>query len=673
MKTSKRSSDWRLSRLAIFLGASLVYAGLVCGQSAPFTYQGRLDAAGQGANGTYDFTFTLYTANAGGESVAGPATNLLVAVTNGLFTTPVDFGPGVFTGANYWLEVGVRSNGVTEFSTLAPRQPITAVPYALHAADSAALGGQSAGDWNGAIAGQIATATNQLSATVQPGSVNLTNWSGRTTNSFVAASGGVMTNVTLSTGNATASFSNSAGVWPALRFDAKTNTYLHIDFTATGQSGPGTNVGVSMNYWPQHNFTQPQVASEFVLTADGSIALGAHWFQIGVGAWMPAFMEFFDQQVNPNTNLMDSIPLVFRARYYSNGVLYASGSRVGGPGYSDTQYEAALHYRALDTNGNGGFGFYNALNNNQHNGTWSHTGSSMQHQFVVGPEPGLQVTGYIQANGLRGITTNRIIGGEVWQITDGLITSIAPIDPDMLGYLSRLGPVSSTVTNALITFVATLKASGVWSNLDFIYPMLGTNINTDCLNLVTNQFNGVPHGAFTTADATGVQSDGSSGYIDTGWRGTNSPSNCGMFVFLKNNSASINSKVPMGARDSAGTTYIAMTQAGSTTFFWLDIYNSGHSLVASASVTPVSMLIQRTSSTSKTAYVNGVSIGSNSETATNPPACNVFICAMDNNGTAQNYFDGKVQVAAGLRTSLSASQAATLHNACAALNTALGR
>jgi hypothetical protein len=228
-----------------------------------------------------------------------------------------------------------------------------------------------------------------------------------------------------------------------------------------------------MNYWPQHNSTQPNVASEFVLTADGSIALGAHWFQIGVGGWMPAFMEFFDQQVNQsNTNLFDSIPLVFRARYFSNGVSYASGSGVGGPGHSDSQYEAALHYRALDTNGNGGFGFYNALNNNQHNGTWTQLGSSMQHQFVVGPEPGLQVTGYIQANGLRGITTNKIIGNEVWQITDGLITSIAPIDQDMLHFISQLGPVSPAVTNAMITFVATLKASGIWTNLDFLYPRI---------------------------------------------------------------------------------------------------------------------------------------------------------------------------------------------------------
>lgn len=55
-----------------------------------------------------------------------PVTNRAVFVSNGLFTTTVDFGAGVFTGDNLWL--GLTVDGAAE---LLPRQPITPTPYAL--------------------------------------------------------------------------------------------------------------------------------------------------------------------------------------------------------------------------------------------------------------------------------------------------------------------------------------------------------------------------------------------------------------------------------------------------------------------------------------------------------------------------------------------------------------
>ena len=55
-----------------------------------------------------------------------------ITVSNGLFLVMLDFG-SVFTGTNYWLEIGVRTNGNGVFTTLAPRQPITPTPYAIFA------------------------------------------------------------------------------------------------------------------------------------------------------------------------------------------------------------------------------------------------------------------------------------------------------------------------------------------------------------------------------------------------------------------------------------------------------------------------------------------------------------------------------------------------------------
>jgi hypothetical protein len=102
-------------------------------QGTTFTYQGRLNDGGVPANGFFDLTFSLWDAASGPAQVGGPLTNSALAVSNGLFSVPLDFGAGVFTGAERWLEIAVRNNGAGEFATLSPRQPITATPYAITA------------------------------------------------------------------------------------------------------------------------------------------------------------------------------------------------------------------------------------------------------------------------------------------------------------------------------------------------------------------------------------------------------------------------------------------------------------------------------------------------------------------------------------------------------------
>ena len=92
------------------------------------------------ASGTYNLTFSLFGINTGGSAIAGPVTNNGVIVSNGLFTTLIDFGPGVFTGQTNWLEIGVETNGVATFSTLTPRQQLTSAPYAIFAGNISATG-----------------------------------------------------------------------------------------------------------------------------------------------------------------------------------------------------------------------------------------------------------------------------------------------------------------------------------------------------------------------------------------------------------------------------------------------------------------------------------------------------------------------------------------------------
>jgi hypothetical protein len=103
-------------------------------QGTAFTYQGRLSDGTNPATGNYDLSFTLYSAVTGG-TVSGALTNTAIGVTNGLFTTTLDFG-AVFNGANYWLELAARTNGGGALITMTPRQPITSAPYAIYSANA---------------------------------------------------------------------------------------------------------------------------------------------------------------------------------------------------------------------------------------------------------------------------------------------------------------------------------------------------------------------------------------------------------------------------------------------------------------------------------------------------------------------------------------------------------
>ena len=115
---------------SIFL--MLAQVGLTAPLGTGFTYQGQLAASGAAANGTFEMRLALFDALAAGSQVA-LVTNTGVVVSNGLFTTLIDYGAGIFNGTAYWLELGVRTNGSSgAFTTLSPRQPVTPSPYSLY-------------------------------------------------------------------------------------------------------------------------------------------------------------------------------------------------------------------------------------------------------------------------------------------------------------------------------------------------------------------------------------------------------------------------------------------------------------------------------------------------------------------------------------------------------------
>lgn len=119
-----------------------LFSCFLCGSAhaqsgTAFTYQGRLEEADVPANGVYEMQFRLYSALAGGTLYATATVNS-VGVSDGIFTTEVDFGPE-FVGGTYYLDIAVRQSG-EPYTVLSPRQKITPSPGAQYAQMTAIAG-----------------------------------------------------------------------------------------------------------------------------------------------------------------------------------------------------------------------------------------------------------------------------------------------------------------------------------------------------------------------------------------------------------------------------------------------------------------------------------------------------------------------------------------------------
>ncbi|MCF6262963.1 MAG: hypothetical protein L3J24_05175 [Xanthomonadales bacterium] len=121
----------RIILISLLFICNTAMAGLI---ETSFTYQGELQVSNMPANGQYDLTFELFDADSGGLSVAGLVTLEDIIVTDGIFTTELDFGASAFAIGQLWMEISVRDGAsIGGFQSLLPRQKLTATPYALHA------------------------------------------------------------------------------------------------------------------------------------------------------------------------------------------------------------------------------------------------------------------------------------------------------------------------------------------------------------------------------------------------------------------------------------------------------------------------------------------------------------------------------------------------------------
>ncbi len=122
-----------LSRMVWGVFAVAMMAGVALAQTSSMSYQGMLNDGALGAEGDFDFRFSLYSAETGGTAL-GTDEHLGVAVVGGVFDVMLDFGETAFeSGSDRYLGIEVRESGGGSYVALDPRVMIGTVPFAEHA------------------------------------------------------------------------------------------------------------------------------------------------------------------------------------------------------------------------------------------------------------------------------------------------------------------------------------------------------------------------------------------------------------------------------------------------------------------------------------------------------------------------------------------------------------
>ncbi len=201
-------------------------AGLRSAHAAPlgsgFTYQGQLQQSGIPSTGACDFQFSVWNALTDGTQLGSTQTVGAVSVTDGLFTVALngggEFGASAFAGEDRWLQIGVRCpTGGGSYSTLSPRQPLTAAPYALYAPAAGSAADVSCSGCVGAsdIANGAVTSSKIAGGTIQQSNLAFTPGTVTSINAGTGLTGGTIT----TSGTIAANFGTASGTVAAGNHD----------------------------------------------------------------------------------------------------------------------------------------------------------------------------------------------------------------------------------------------------------------------------------------------------------------------------------------------------------------------------------------------------------------------------------------------------------------------
>lgn len=252
-----------------------------------------------------------------------------------------------------------------------------------------------------------------------------------------------------------------------------------------------------------------------------------------------------------------------------------------------------------------------------------------------------------------------------------------PLDPDVAAFVLCSSISDQTQINAVIALTASLKAAGLWTGMDCIYPFVGGNATAHSCNLRnTAKYSIVWHGPVSHT-STGIGVSGLGAYGDTGFNPAiasgNFSQNSAAFGY-KNTTASASTAAVMGAEDGASFALINLGDSGGPNLNATQFYtNSNGTHVATvAALSSYQLLVaSRMASGVMSGYV-GATAASTSDTSLSPANQNIWILAANLAGTPSSAAQAGMSFAF-IGAGLTAGQVATLQGIITAFETALGR
>jgi len=264
--------------------------------------------------------------------------------------------------------------------------------------------------------------------------------------------------------------------------------------------------------------------------------------------------------------------------------------------------------------------------------------------------------------------------GLIYPIIQGL--SAVSYDADAQAFFDRVtaagGVLTTTEKDAVNQLVLDLKSNSIWTSMVAIYPMVGASAASCAQNLVSSSYTGTFSGGLTYAN-TGVTPNGTSGYMNTGLNPNSvlSQNSCHISYYSRTNLAA-NTQGDMGCYSNTGTvaTFYTHIRYSGDAYYMLLGDNVFPSITNNTTLGFFNG--SRNSSTNITHVRNGTNLGNSTVTSTALPSLNVYISALNANGTA-NAFNTKECAFASIGAGLSDTQASNFYTNVQTFQTSLSR
>ncbi len=252
------------------------------------------------------------------------------------------------------------------------------------------------------------------------------------------------------------------------------------------------------------------------------------------------------------------------------------------------------------------------------------------------------------------------------------------VDPDVTLYMNALTAAgyvpTPTVRTAYANFVASTKATGVWSLIAVLYPLIGGTAATHAINAKSPGTNNLTYGGTLTHDSNGMTGNGTTGYANTNFA-SNLMSNTSQSLWAYATAMETSGDHDlMGSYDGSEAslfdlaTYAAYQSAR--------IFRSGgiaDTAQQTSGFASGMVLGSRLTNTDIKIYANGALAGSStSPTSTVLSSLSLYLLALNFNNSATANSASNLRCA-GFGPGLSSTQQGNLYTAVQALETALGR